>query len=31
MARIDEYLQKEENHPPIALASVELKKMILMQ
>ena len=26
---IDEYLEKEENHPPIALASVELKKMIL--
>ena len=28
---IDEYLQKEENHPPIALASVELKKMILIR
>ncbi len=28
---IDEYLEKEENHPPIALASVELKKMILIR
>lgn len=28
---IDEYLEKEEKHPPIALASVELKKMILIR
>jgi hypothetical protein len=28
---IDEYLSKEENHPPIVLASVELKKMILIR
>ena len=28
---IDEYLNKEKNHPPIALASVELKKMILIR
>lgn len=28
---IDEYLDMEENHPPVALASVELKKMILVR
>ena len=28
---IDEYLDKEKNHPPIALASVELKKLILIR
>jgi len=28
---LDEYLDKEENNPPIALASVELKKMILIR
>ena len=28
---IDEYLTREENHPPVALASVELKKMILIR
>lgn len=28
---IDEYLEKEECHPPISLASVELKKMILIR
>ena len=28
---IDDYLTREENHPPVALASVELKKMILIR
>ncbi|MBR5867394.1 MAG: hypothetical protein IKZ04_05730, partial [Spirochaetaceae bacterium] len=28
---IDEYFDKEENHPPISLASVELKKMLLIR
>lgn len=28
---IDEYLSREENHPPVALASVELKKLILIR
>ena len=28
---IDEYLEREENHPPVALASVELKKMLLIR
>jgi hypothetical protein len=28
---IDEYLKREENHPPVALASVELKKMLLIR
>lgn len=28
-AKIDEYLKKEENHPPIALATVELRKILL--
>lgn len=28
---IDEYLNLEENHPPVSLASVELKKLILIR
>lgn len=28
---IDEYLDREEKHPPVALASVELKKLILIR
>lgn len=28
---LDEYLEKEEKYPPIALASVELKKMLLIR
>ena len=30
-AIIDDYLTREENHPPVALASVELKKLILIR
>lgn len=29
--QIEQLLQEEENHPPVALASVELKKMILLR
>lgn len=30
-SKIDEYLKQEEEHPPIALATVDLKKMLLLR